>query len=100
MASESVVETTTLTNGGVAGAAAAESENPEMYGAPALKGNFTDAAEAHLWCANALASVVASPEAMEDWNDDIQQALRYLLQRETRRAMKAQEAERRARHGN
>ena len=42
---------------------------PEKYDAPALKGNFTTDAEMHLWCAQALAIVVGSRDAMDAWND-------------------------------
>lgn len=66
---------------------------PDMYGAAPVKGNFTGDAGEHLWCAQALACVVASPEAIGAFNSDIQEALRHLLHCEVKRADKAQKAE-------
>lgn len=68
--------------------------NPSSYGANPVHGNFTGDAHEHLWCANALAIALAAPErAIEELNDDIQAALRYLLSREIDRARHASEAE-------
>jgi hypothetical protein len=64
----------------------------DMYGAEPLLGNFTDDSEIHLWCANALSCVVSSTDAMETFNDNIQEALRYLLHREVSRAWQANKA--------
>ena len=67
---------------------------PLAHNAPPVQGNFTTTAEMHLWCANALSAVLSDPEAaLEEWNDDIQAALRYLLHCEVERAMHAQRAE-------
>lgn len=65
---------------------------PDMYGANPLKGNFTGDSDMHLWCANALACVVSSTDAMETFHDDIQEALRYLLHCEVSRAWQANKA--------
>lgn len=68
--------------------------SPDAYGAPPSHGNFTHEASEHLWCASALATLVATPEAaLEELNDDIQAALRYLLHCEIRRARQAEAAE-------
>lgn len=68
--------------------------DPEMYGAPPMLGNYTGDADMHLWCANALARVVATPDAaFESWNDDIQDAIRYLLSCEVSRAKHAHAGE-------
>lgn len=68
--------------------------DPAYYGADPVKGNYTDDAHMHLWCANALSSIVANDEStFGDANDDIQAALRYLLSREVARARSAQAAE-------
>lgn len=66
---------------------------PEMYDAPPLQGNYTTDAHMHLWCSQALGAVVGSKDAMEVWNDDIQEALRYLLACEIKRAAQAHAAE-------
>ena len=67
---------------------------PNAYDAAPSQGNFTEDASAHLWCASALAILVATPEmALEEINDDAQAALRYLLQCEIRRARHAEAAE-------
>ncbi len=66
---------------------------PDTYGTDPVHGNFTDEAETHLWCAQALATLVASPEeSLSSLNDDLQEALRYLLQREVSRARSAAQA--------
>ena len=66
---------------------------PDAYEAPPSHGNFTHEASEHLWCASALATLVATPEAaLEELNDDIQAALRYLLHCEIRRARQAEAA--------
>lgn len=68
--------------------------DPEQHGAAPAKGNYTTEASAHLWCADALASLVANDEATyANANEDIQAALRYLLACELRRARAAQAAE-------
>jgi len=68
-------------------------ENPEMHGAAPVHGNFTADAETHLWCAAALSTLVASPQtSLEEFNDDIQAAVRYLLQCEVQRAQQASRA--------
>ena len=67
--------------------------DPEMHGAPPVKGNFTTDASGHLWCAAALLHVVANDEAFGMWNDDIQAALRWLLTCEIERAKAAKAAE-------
>lgn len=66
--------------------------HPEMYDAEPLKGNFTTSSDMHLWCANALACLVSSTDAMETFNDDIQEALRHLLHCEVSRARQANRA--------
>ena len=66
---------------------------PNAYDAAPSHGNFTDDASAHLWCASALAILVATPDiTLEELNDDAQAALRYLLQCEIRRARHAEAA--------
>ena len=68
-------------------------KEPSVYGADPVLGNYTTDAAMHLWCANALAIVVLSPDATFDsWNDDIQDAVRYLLRCEIERAMNAEKA--------
>lgn len=68
-------------------------EDPSMYGAKPVHGNYTDTASLHLWCAHALSCLLAAPEeSFETLNDDLQAALRHLLLREVARAKKAQEA--------
>lgn len=70
-----------------------KAKDPAIYGADPVLGNYTDDAEQHLWCAQALARVLAAPEiAIDEFNDDIQAALRYLLQSEIGRAHKANAA--------
>lgn len=72
---------------------AEQSENPSMYGAKPVHGNYTEAASIHLWCAHALACALASPgDPIENLNDDLQQAIRHLLLCEVARAKCAQEA--------
>ena len=66
--------------------------DPETHGAPPVKGNYTTDAGSHLWCASALARVVASNESLSIWADDIQLALRHLLACEVGRARAAQAA--------
>lgn len=71
------------------------SPDPERFGADPVKGNYTGDAYMHLWCAEALAKVVSTPEAaLESWHDDIQEALRYLLSCEVSRARAALQGER------
>jgi hypothetical protein len=65
---------------------------PDMHDAEPVFGNFTGEASQHLWCASALATVVAS-EVLDSFNDNIQSAMRFLLSQEVRRAEKAQEHE-------
>lgn len=67
--------------------------DPTQYRAEPVLGNFTDCAEVHLWCARALSQLVSNPETMKCWNDDIQDALRYLLAGEISRAERAWHAE-------
>jgi hypothetical protein len=74
-------------------------KHPAIYGADPVRGNFTDDSSMHLWCAQALAAVVACRDSMESWNDDIQDALRYLLAKEVARANKASDYERAERAG-
>lgn len=70
---------------------------PEVYDALPVHGNFTDEAHAHLWCAHALSIVLTAPERpVDELNDDIQEALRYLLSSEVSRAKKAAAAESRS----
>lgn len=64
--------------------------DPQQYDAKPKHGSFTGDSSMHLWCAHALACVVASRDQMEEWNDDIQDGLRYLLQCELARAKQAQ----------
>jgi hypothetical protein len=72
------------------GSTSIETAHPEMYGAPPQRGNYTDDASMHLWCANALAAALAAPEEpILGLNDDIQSALHYLLSREVSRARSA-----------
>ena len=67
---------------------------PDTYDADPVQGNFTDEAHAHLWCAHALAIVLTAPERpVDELNDDIQEALRYLLSSEVSRAKKAAAAQ-------
>lgn len=67
--------------------------DPERYGADPVKGNFTTSAEMHLWCANALAVVLSAPEhPVSNLDDDLQAALRHLLQCEIERGLKANAA--------
>lgn len=62
----------------------------EIYGADPVHGNFTSSAETHLWCARALSALVATPESpLDEMNDDIQAAIRFLLSCEIERAQKA-----------
>ena len=76
-------------------------ENPRLYGASPMAGNFTGDTEEHLWCANALGVALSDPDrSIGELNDDIQAALRYLLSREIARAMKACEASTAARKGH
>lgn len=66
---------------------------PDTYGAHPVHGNYTDEAEAHLWCAQALATLMTAPEeSFSSLNDNLQEALRYLLQREVSRARSAAQA--------
>lgn len=68
--------------------------DPGMYGADPVYGNFTEEAHAHLWCANALSVALQDPtRSIGELNDDIQEALRYLLSREVTRARHASTAE-------
>jgi len=70
-----------------------EPERANAYGAAPSLGNFTEDAHAHLWCAHALAILVATPDmALEELNDDAQNALRYLLSCKIRRAKHAEDA--------
>lgn len=73
--------------------------DPEQYGASPVKGNYTTGASAHLWCAQALGSLVANDDAtFGNANDDIQAALRHLLACEIRRAHAALAADEAASH--
>ena len=75
-------------------AAEARVIDPEHYEATPIKGNYTTEAASHLWCASALASIVSCDTAtFASVNDDIREALRYLLACEIRRAKAAQAAE-------
>lgn len=68
--------------------------DPGYYGAAPVKGNYTIDAHGHLWCAQALAAIVANDEAtFANAHDDIQAALRYLLSCEVKRANAALAAE-------
>ena len=70
-----------------------EHENPSMYGAKPVHGNYTDAASMHLWCAEALSCLLSTPaDPVENLNDHLQEALRYLLMSEIGRAKCAQAA--------
>ena len=69
------------------------SNDPELHGATPVKGNYTTDSTAHLWCASALAHVVANDDALAMWADDVQQALRFLLSCEVSRARAAALAE-------
>lgn len=67
--------------------------HPESYHAEPVHGNFTGDAAMHLWCADALAAVLAAPnEPVDSLNDELQEALRYLLHCEIRRARQAEAA--------
>ena len=67
---------------------------PDRYGADPVHGNFTDESHMHLWCAQALAIVLTTPERpVDELNDDIQEALRSLLASEISRAKQAAKAE-------
>lgn len=71
----------------------ATNPDPEVFGAEPVHGNFTTDAGTHLWCAHALSLLVASPdEPLSTLNDDLQQAVRYLLECEIGRARKAEQA--------
>jgi hypothetical protein len=64
--------------------------NTDAYGAAPVRGNYTSDVDGHLWCANALAIMVANPSiALEELNDDAQEAIRYLLSTEIARAKHA-----------
>jgi len=64
--------------------------DPEMAWADPVKGNFTSDSENHLWCASSLAQLVASPEvSLNEFNEDIQAGIRFLLSCEINRAKKA-----------
>ena len=68
--------------------------DPEKHGASPVKGNYTTDAETHIWCAEALATLVACSDlAFNDLADDIQDALRHLLMNEMTRAKQAKAAE-------
>lgn len=68
-------------------------EDPSMYGAKPVHGNYTDTASLHLRCAHALSILLATPEEpIQNLHDDIQQALRHLQMSELGRALKAQAA--------
>ncbi|MBP7158916.1 MAG: hypothetical protein KBA36_08910, partial [Thermomonas sp.] len=70
--------------------ATTETISPEKHGAPPIKGNYTGDADMHLWCADALARIVGCPEmTFDQWHDDIQNAVQFLLSCETSRAMMA-----------
>lgn len=67
---------------------------PEAYDADPVHGNFTTDAETHLWCANALCKLVVTPAvSLGEMNDDIQEAIRYLLSCEISRAKQAATAQ-------
>ena len=53
------------------------------------RGQFTDCAEAHAWCAAALATVLVADEPVSSYGDEVREALQYLLAGETRRASMA-----------
>ena len=76
--------------------------DPEMHGAAPVHGNFTAPACEHLWCAEALGHMVGCPSTpFEQWHSDIQDAVRFLLSAEltrARKAMRAEDDERRAFH--
>lgn len=68
--------------------------DPESYGAAPVKGNYTTDAETHMWCAEALARVVACQDAtFAELPADVQDALRHLLMNEMTRAKQAKAAE-------
>ena len=72
--------------------------DPGQYDAEPMHGNFTEESGVHLWCADALATMISTPDAaLEEWNDDIQAAVRYLLSCEVGRARQAARAESAAR---
>jgi hypothetical protein len=54
-----------------------------------IRGEFTECAEAHAWCAAALATVLTHNEPLSSYDDEVREALQYLLACETRRASKA-----------
>ena len=64
--------------------------DPEKHGAAPVKGNYTTDAETHMWCAEALARVVACQDAtFAELPADVQDALRHLLMNEMTRAKQA-----------
>ena len=64
--------------------------DPEQHGAAPVKGNYTTDAETHMWCAEALARVVACQDAtFAELPADVQDALRHLLMNEMTRAKQA-----------
>mgnify|MGYP001415166645 FL=1 len=64
--------------------------DPEQHGAAPVKGNDTTDAETHMWCAEALARVVACQDAtFAELPADVQDALRHLLMNEMTRAKQA-----------
>lgn len=74
-----------------------DGETKNVYPMPCdaepVQGNYTTEAGLHLWCAHALSALVSSPDtALEEFNDDIQEAVRFLLHCEVQRAMNAQKA--------
>lgn len=66
----------------------------ENRDAAPVKGNYTSDAGTHIWCVEALATLVACSDlAFNDLADDIQDALRHLLMNEMTRARQAKAAE-------
>lgn len=68
--------------------------DPEKHGAAPVKGNYTTDAETHIWCAEALAMVMAWKDvSFGELPADVQDALRHLLMNEMTRARQAKAAE-------
>ena len=67
----------------------------ELYDAAPAQGNFTDAASAHIWCAESLAILLTGEgqKVLTALNDTIQDGVLFLLASELRRARHALAAE-------
>jgi len=57
-----------------------------------IRGQFTESADAHAWCADALATVLSVDEPISVYGDEVREALQYLLACEARRARMALDA--------